>query len=258
MIKIKYKDWYEIDLDDTHHLRKKDTKDWLQKDFTLFTKFKTDWDSIVKTKDENQYCNVVGKPGLHAGVSIARNEIYKFDFWTKSESEEPTYNSVGVTEGVIDNSNFIDVIVGHNLDDKKLYIISYDSHEDKILSNEVSYDSDIIDYSWCPTYVGCGYHDEEAGYPHNSWWSGDIERFKVLDLFIPKSDIEKVLNPTDYDSLQETFNENPYFDFDGKKQVVDSVYDISENNNHLRRQRQGKLTYYNSTQYINQSKTSIL
>ena len=23
MIKIKYKDWYEIELDDTHHLRKK-------------------------------------------------------------------------------------------------------------------------------------------------------------------------------------------------------------------------------------------
>ena len=66
------------------------------------------------------------------------------------------------------------------------------------------------------------------------------------------------MNPTDYNSLHETFNQNPYFDFDGKKQVVDSIYDISENNNHLRRQRQAKLTYYNSTQYINQSKTSIL
>lgn len=258
MIKIKYKDWYEIDLDDTHHLRKKDTKDWLQKDFTLFVKFQSDWDSIIKTKDENQYCNVVGKPGLHAGVSVARNESYKFDFWTKNESGEPSYNSVSLTQGIVDNGNFIDIIVGHNLSDKEIYITSYDSKNDKILSNVQKYDSEIIDYTWCPTYVGCGYHDEEAGYPHNSWWAGNIERLKVLDLYIEQSEIEKSLDSENYNSLHEKFKDNPYFDFDGKKQVVDSVYDISENNNHLRRQRQAKLTYYNSTQYINQSKTSIL
>ena len=66
----------------------------------------------------------------------------------------------------------------------------------------------------------------------------------------------KKLNSENYNSLHEKFKDNPYFDFDVKK-VVDSVYDISKNNNHLLFYKR-KTNLYNSTQYINQSKTSIL
>lgn len=258
MINIEYKNWYEVDLDDTHHLRKKDTKDWLQKDFTLFVNFKSNWSNIIKEEEENDYCCVVGKPGLHAGIYVAENQIYKFDFWTReSNDSEPKYNTVTLDVPIREDGNHVDVIVGHKLQEKKIYILSYQKHLNEFQYSETTYEDSLIDYTWCPTYVGCAYHDKKTGFPHNSFWSGQISNLKICDSFIDHNDIREKID-LDYGLLYNQFTDGRYFEFDGKKQSVDSIYDISENNNHLRKQRQYKLTYYNSTQYLNDSKTSIL
>lgn len=258
MIKINYKEWYEIDLDDTHHLRKKDTKDWLQKDFTLFVRFKSNWNEIKKTKDENAYCNIVGKPGLHAGVSVGENHIYKFDYWTKeTEDSEIVYDSIALNQPTYDEGETVDIIVGHHLDTQTFYIICYQHHLGKLEYNEKIYKGKIIDYTWCPTYVGCAYHDIETGYPHNSFWAGNIYNLKVIDNYVKREFIEECIF-FDYSTYLEDFKEGRYFEFDGKKQSQDSVFDISLNNNHLRKQRQEKLNYYNNQIFSEDSKTSIL
>lgn len=258
MIKIKYKDWYEVDLDDTHHLRKKDTSEWLQKDFTLFIRFKSNWSEIKKTEDENIYCCIVGKPGLHAGVSVAENQIYKFDFWVKDpKTGDPMYNSIALNEPTIDEGHPVDMIVGHDLESKKFYICVYQHHNGQFEYNEKTYESEIIDYTWCPTYVGCAYHDEETGYPHNSFWAGEIYNLKIVDRYIEKGDIEECIF-FDYETYFDDFDKGRYFEFDGKKQTQDSIFDISHNNNHLRKQRQLKLTKYNKAELSQDSKTSIL
>jgi hypothetical protein len=161
MIEINYKDWWEICIENQHGLKDKNSAAWVQGDFTLFTKFKTNFEAIKKDEGENNACCIIGKPGLHLG--------------------------------------------------------------------------DLIDYSWCNTYIGCAYHHKNS-IPHNGFWAGSIDYLKAVDYFIPKIVLEDEIY---FDEIMhDATYENTWFEYDGVSSTYSTISDKSGHCNHLRHRRQ--------------------
>jgi hypothetical protein len=243
MINIDYKTWYEIDKDNTHGFRKKDASLWQENDFTLFTRFRTKFGNIVKEGDENNSSCIIGKPGHHMGLYVTNDDRYKFDIWSKV-GEEYHYTSIFPAQPLYAEDDFINVIVSHNLEKKLIHVTVYSEALDVSLQGTGMYKGDIIDYKWCPTYVGCAYHDKETGYPHNAFWSGEISYLKIIDKYMTKEEVEEIVY-FDIDDVYDYENESAYFIFDGKRQTYSSVFDLSGNNNHLRYMKQQYMSKFN-------------
>lgn len=255
MIKIKYKDWYEIDTDDTHGFRKKDHTVWAQESFTLFLRCKTDWDALVKEEGENTASCIVGKPGMHLGLMVTPEHIFKFDFWTNVDGEIK-YGQVAsrlMTEG----KEFINIFVSHDAKNKKIDLFIYDEKEDERIHESTTYEGVISDYTWCPTYIGCAFHDREQGWPHNNFWAGDISYFKIIDEYVDRETIDEMIY-FDIDELTKFKNDKAYFILDGVRQTESSIFDISNNNNHARFKKQEIYKKYNSPEEKQNTKNQIL
>jgi hypothetical protein len=249
-IYIKYKEWYEVDLDNTHGFRKKLPDRWTQEDFTVFIRFKTDWNQIVKTEDENNASCVFGRPGMHLGLMVTDDGYYKFDFWTQEEGKDAKWNDCLIPVKVNQDDNFIDVAISHNVDEKEINLILFQAHTEELLYSKRIYGGDLIDYSWGPTYVGCAFHHHDAGYPHNQFWSGNISLLKVINKFMSKDDIEDIYC-SKYTTIENLSTENEVFKFDGKRQTNSVIYDISGNNNHLKWKKSHIMSHYNDNQGSN-------
>lgn len=258
MIKINYKDWYEVDLDDTHNFRKKDHSRWYCNDFTLLTKIKTDFDSLDKQPEESDACCVIGKPGMHFGLFVTTEGYFKFDFWTKeNEESEAEYHSCFLPREIKQEDKFIDVAVSHNSKTKEVNLIVFQEHNENFLYTKKLYKDDFIDYSWSSTYIGCGFDDEKIGFPHNNWWAGDIEHLKVIDKFLSKDDLED-LYFFEYEDMKNVEDDSAYFKFDGEKSTYSSIFDLSNNNNHARFRKQYIMRYYNGLRGKERVKNGII
>lgn len=249
-IHIKYKEWYEVDLDNTHGFRKKLPDNWTQEDFTIFLRFKTDWNQIVKTEDENNASCVFGRPGMHMGLMVTDDGFYKFDFWTKSGGEDPKWNDCLIPQKVDEDNHFIDIAISHNLEKKEFNLILFQLHTEEFLYSRRVYEGDLIDYSWGPTYVGCAFHDHDAGYPHNQFWAGDISFIKTINKSISKDELEEIYC-SNYSTIDSIEKDSEIFKFDGKRQTYSAIYDTSGNNNHLKWKKSYIMSYYNNNQGSN-------
>lgn len=245
MINIKYKEWYEVDVEDDYGFRKKDASRWYEKDFTIMCRIKTDFSSIKKEPDESTACCILGKPGMHLGLMATIDGYFRFDFWTqKDEESEPQYHNCFIPRRVKQDDEFIDICVTHNLAKKEVNLFVFQQHNENFVYTKKLYEDPWLDYSKWSTFIGCAYDDYETGYPHNNFWTGDIQFVKILDKFLEKDDIED-LYFFDYELVEDYMDEFAYFKLDGEKRTYCTLYDITGNNNHGRWKRNFLMQYYN-------------
>ncbi len=235
MIEIDYKDWWEICIENQHGLKDKNSAAWAQGDFTLFTRFKTNFDIIKKDAEENNACCVIGKPGLHLGLYITTDGYIKFDWWTKETPEsDPKFNHVFVPQK-IDNQEWLKVFVSHDSVNKEFVVCFYNEVDELMMASSNRYTGELVDYSWSNTYIGCAYHHKNT-YPHNGFWAGTIDYIKAVDFFTPKIVLEDEIYFDDL--MTDVKYENTWFHYNGEPKTYATISDISGHSNHLRHKRQ--------------------
>jgi len=192
---------------------------------------------------------------MHLGLMVTPEHIFKFDFWTNVDGEIK-YGQVAsrlMTEG----REFINIFVSHDAKKKKIDLFVYDEKEDERIFETTTYEGIISDYTWCPTYIGCAFHDREQGWPHNNFWAGEISYLKIIDEYVDKEVIDEMIY-FDIDELTKFKNDKAYFMFDGVRQTESSIFDISNNNNHARFKKQEIYKKYNSPEEKQNTKNQIL
>ena len=240
--KLEYGSVIQIPTENEYGLITKELKNFIDNDFTIILRVKSESENILKNKkeDENQESCVFGRAGMHFGIFYVPNiNSYKFTLWDSEDGTNFNYNDIhGMS---LEDEDFATLCLSHSKKEKSFnFYINGEHIGEKIYKN-------ILDYSETFIFLGVANLLDNA-YPHQCFWSGDVDFLEIYSENISSKELKLI---SQLGSLEKTkditisYEKSLSYDFKKEKMTYYSIFDDSNNGNRGRLNQQKINKEYN-------------